>query len=202
MTIRLVSVLVLGLAIVATPIHVEASPAEQPTNLEAAAESAAEAREAAPGPETWLAEADAAEALGDLEGTEHALIGYLESLVDDDEARSKAEARLESIQEQRRGTVTGEPESTHRETLDDARAERLAALNPAKAVTPVDTPKAKETPIIKKWYFWVTLVAIVASAGAITGIAIKAAGQERKDALDETSARVPGPGTGGVLLRF
>ncbi|MCY1006611.1 hypothetical protein OV079_13830 [Nannocystis pusilla] len=44
---------------------------------------------------------------------------------------------------------------------------------------------------MKKWYFWVTTIAIAAAAGAITGIAIQAARDERADDLDE-----------GARLRF
>lgn len=57
--------------------------------------------------------------------------------------------------------------------------------------------------IYKKWYFWVTLTAIVASAAAITGVAIKAALDEPRDDLDMTagSARIQA-GPPGLGFRF
>ena len=57
--------------------------------------------------------------------------------------------------------------------------------------------------IVKKWYFWVTILAIAASGAAITGIAIKAANDERKDSLDPSAGRVRlGPLDQGFGLRF
>ncbi len=41
-----------------------------------------------------------------------------------------------------------------------------------------------------KWYFWVTILAIAASGAAITGIAVKAANDERPDSLDNSAGPV------------
>jgi len=97
--------------------------------------------------------------------------------------------------------VPDEPASTHREELDAAREERLAPTPEPEKAEPAPAP-VEDVKIVKKWYFWVTLAAIVASAGAITGIAIKAATDERKDSLDR-SASLPTPAADSpALIRF
>ena len=53
---------------------------------------------------------------------------------------------------------------------------------------PVKPPPRER--IVKKWSFGVTSLAIAASGAAITGIAIKAANDERKDSLDPSAGRV------------
>jgi hypothetical protein len=91
--------------------------------------------------------------------------------------------------------------STERERIDTERAERLAALAPKPPPPPiVDAPKP--VPITKKWYFWVTLGAIAASAGAIVGLGASSAVQEQRDnAGTAAAARTPIP-VGGMMLRF
>ena len=56
----------------------------------------------------------------------------------------------------------------------------------AKKATPVatDTGSQPKQSIVRKWYFWVAVVAIAASVGAVTGIAVKAARDDKPDALD------------------
>ena len=54
---------------------------------------------------------------------------------------------------------------------------------------------------MKKWYFWGTTIAIAAAAGAITGIAIQAARDERADDL-EKDVRLPTGRPDGLGLRF
>ncbi|HEY8375172.1 MAG TPA: hypothetical protein VIK91_01730, partial [Nannocystis sp.] len=119
--------------------------------------------------------------------------------------RGPAEAALREIEDMSRGTVADEGASTHRERLDRERAEREAAAKPAAPVAKEERPKPpKRERIVKKWYFWVTTLAIAAAAGAITGIAIQAARDERADDLDER-ARVPvgpPPPPQGFGLRF
>jgi hypothetical protein len=170
-------------------------------DLTTAREQATAARESDPTPENWLTEAKVFDALGDYEGASESYHGYLDAIGDaEPDERAAVEGRLEEIEAASRGTVADEPESTHREAIDRERAEREAAgqLKPA---PPPPAPEPPRDRVVKKWYFWVTLAAIAGAAGAITAISIKAANQERKDALD----RVPGPNTGPggpVLFRF
>ncbi|MCA9663908.1 MAG: hypothetical protein KC486_36620, partial [Myxococcales bacterium] len=189
----LVSGLSLGLALGPRPVLAAApSGAAAPANVDAALESgdltsarelAVSAREADPSAANWAKEAAVHEARGDYAGAIAAWEGHRDALPeDDDSGRAAAESRIADLEERSRGTVADEPASTHRDELDKDRAERLAALQPK-----VDEPKPKPKPpkpkerIIKKWYFWVTVAALAASAGAITGIAIQAARDEQAD---------------------
>jgi hypothetical protein len=183
----------------------EPAPTSEPAkelDLSTKAGEAEAARKKDPTPEHFMAEADAKEALGDLDGAAAALRGYLDATDGKKElaeANESARVRLAQLDERRRGKVPSEPASTHRGKLDAARAARLAP--PTKAKKPVVADARKKEQIHKKWYFWVTLLAIAGSAGAITGIAITAAKDERDDALD---SRLPSAGPGGTatLLRF
>lgn len=161
----------------------------------------AEARSAAePTPDNLALEAEVQLALGDYERAKAALdraIAALPEQAEDD--RAALEQLRDEIEARSRGVKAEEPESSHREQLDRERAERLAALapKPEPIPEPVDQPKPRE-PIVKKWYFWVTLGAIVATAGAIVGVAISSSVEERKDTA---VGRQPSP-SGGLTLRF
>ncbi len=118
----------------------------------------------------------------------------LEDLPQNSPERSEIEATIVDLEDMSRGTVEDEPASTHREEYDHQRAAKLAALAPKPPPVVADTPPPPEPiKIHRKWYFWVTLGAIVASAAAITGIAIKAATSAPEDDLDTemTAARLP-----------
>lgn len=197
-------------ALAAPAAEAPSAEAEQPTvgdalesgDLTTAQEVASSAREADPSAENWLAQAKALDAKGDLAGAVDAYQAHLEALGDGGtpEERAQVEQRIEQLREQARGTVADEPASTHREALDQARADREGPAEPPPPEKPLPPP-AKDDRVVKKWYFWVTLGAIVAAAGAVTAISIKAAAQEREDALGRGPAN-PGPGGGGVLFRF
>lgn len=111
------------------------------------------------------------------------------------------------MRETARGRVEDEPVSTHRAEFD----RQWVPPAPPEQLRPAPRPKAdpnldkgEDDRIITKWYFWVTVAAIAASAGAVAGIAIKAARDERSDALDASAlgpmpaGRLGGPG----LIRF
>ncbi|MCA9719374.1 MAG: hypothetical protein KC468_32195, partial [Myxococcales bacterium] len=165
-------------------------------DLTTAREQATAAREAAPTPENWRREAETCEQLRDYACALAAWRGHLEALPEDAGAsRRAAEHRVEALEEESRGAVASEPPSSHRERLDQDRADRVAAANP-----PPPRPAPKPEPerladvqIHKKWYFWVTIVAFAASAAAITGIAVKAALDEQPDDLDTANASARGP---------
>lgn len=204
----LVGALVLALARPAAAAPAGASQ-EAPTTVEAALETgdlttarslAEKARAADPSPENWRREAEVCRRLADYACARAAWKGHLEALPKGAD-RGEAEARLAEIEDMSRGTVADEAPSTHRATLDKARADKLAALSPeaAAAEGPKPAPVKRER-IVRKWYFWVTTIAIAAAAGAITGIAIQAARDERRDDLGERG-RVNLP-PGGLGLRF
>ncbi len=177
-------------------------------DLNSARERAVTQREADPSAENWKREAEVCEQLRDYPCAIAAWRGRLAALPEDAHTeRGNAELRIESLEEESRGVVADEPESTHREQLDQARADRIAAANP-----PPPTPEPKPQPetladvqIHKKWYFWVTIVAFAASAAAITGIAVKSALDEQPDDLDTASAGGRGSfpsGSPGLGFRF
>ncbi|MCY1062917.1 hypothetical protein [Nannocystis sp. SCPEA4] len=184
-------------------------PAEAPATVEAALAAgdlatahtlAEKARVADPSPDNWRREAEVCQRLADYACARAAWKGHLDALPDGAD-RESAEAQLAALEDMSRGTVTDEAPSTHRAGLDKARADKEAALRPKPAVAegPKKAP-AKRDRIVKKWYFWVTTIAIAAAAGAITGIAIQAARDERSDDLDEAArVRLMSEGLG---LRF
>ncbi len=164
-----------------------------------------------------MEEGAALEALGDLAGAIAAyeqarglLVAQIEpdGASPDSAALGEIDAKLEALRERARGIVEDEPESTHRQRLDDERAARLAERNPKGPVdeAPADPPKKER--IVKKWYFWVTILAITASGAAVTGIAIQAARQDRLDDLDRSAPLGAGGGASlapaerAALLRF
>lgn len=166
-------------------------------DLQTALERARAQREAEPTAAHWATEARVLEARGELVAAKKAYAAALRADGADDLDRSSVESKIEALEEQSRGRVPDEPESSHREQLDAERAERLAPP-PDPEPKPTPPPPADEVKIVNKWYFWVTLAAIVASAGAITGIAIKAASDERKDSLDRAATLPSSP----AMLRF
>lgn len=161
----------------------------------------AQARSAAdPSADNFALEAEAHLALGDYQQAKAALDRAIAALPEQADAeRAELTQLRDDIELRARGAKPDEPESTHREQFDRERAERLAALAPKPTPTPepVDQPKPRE-PIVKKWYFWVTLGAIVATAGAIVGVAVAANVDEQKGTAMGRQAASPG----GLTLRF
>ncbi len=166
-------------------------------DLTGALELARTQREAEPSAATWAKEAEVLEAKGHWAG---AMSAWREarSRAEDDASRAQYESRIEALDARARGSVEGEPASTHRAAIDAERAAREAANQPAPIPQPEPEPEPpKRERIVTKWYFWVTVAAITASAGAITGIAIKSAVDERK-----RSGHAPAMGSGVTVLRF
>lgn len=173
-------------------------------DLSAAREQAEAARKASPSARTWAAEARVCERQGDLACARTARGQQRELARDGSPERAEAEARLAELEDMSRGTVADEPASTRRAELDAQRSARdlVKPSAPLLDRAPVQPPPPRER-IVKKWYFWVTILAIAASGAAITGIAIKAANDERKDSLDPSAGRVRlGPLDQGFGLRF
>lgn len=188
---------------------VAAAPGEAPASVEAALAAgdlstartlAEEARKAEPSPANWRREAEVCTQLADYACARAAWQGHLAAAPAGAD-RKEAEAALAEVEELSRGTVRDEPGSTHRAGLDKARADKEAALRPRPAPTEAPKPApVKRERIVKKWYFWVSMVAIAAAAGAITGIAVQAARDEQADDLER--APVPLPPPQGLGLRF
>jgi hypothetical protein len=170
-------------------------------DLTTARDRATAAREANPSPENWLREAQVLEQMGDFSAAIAAYKSHLRALPEGakKQDRVRVEETIRALEESARGAVEDEPESTHRETLDQERADRIAAARPKPKPRPLPPPEPKDEKITRKWYFWVTLAAIAASGAAITAIAIKAATEDQPDALDTQSSPAPG---GPALFRF
>lgn len=186
---------------VEAPSVAEVEAALADGDLSTAKELALARSEADPSPDNLELEAAVWEALGDYEQAKRAHAAALEALPEDDEARASIEAQLAELEAASRGTRVDEPESTHRERIDGERAERLAALAPKPPPPPEVIDEPTREPIIKKWYFWVTLGAIVASAGAIVGIAASTA-LDNDDSAAGASARRPVVPVGGAVFHF
>ncbi len=170
-------------------------------DLSAAVELAREARKADPTPANWHAEAKALEDAGRYAEAAATYQSELDALPADAEAqRAEAKAARQRTDTLARGTVSGEPASTHREELDAKRQPKAGTTSPRKSRRAVEPPPPRRDGdrIVTKWYFWVTVGAIVASAAAVTGIAIKAARDDEPDAL----GLQPRPSMGPTLLRF
>lgn len=173
--------------------------------LSSARELAVARSAAEPSAENLALEAEVHLALGDYERAKAALDRAITALPADDAQPDRAalEQLREEIEASSRGVRSEEPESTHREQLDRERAERVAALapKPEPKPEPVDQPKPR-VPIIKKWYFWVTLGAIVGTAGAIIGVAVSSSVKPQEGtAVGRQPAESP-VGAGGLTLRF
>jgi hypothetical protein len=213
---------VIAVALALAPLSVRAAPAgdEAPAAPaseipdEAAVRSAlndgdlttarelAVARSAAdPSTENFVLEAQVWVALGDYQNAERAYVAARDALPENaTDQREFIDTELAALASTSRGTRADEPESIERERLDTERADRLAALAP-KPLPPPIVDKPKPVPITKKWYFWVTLGAIAASAGAIVGIAVASAVEDNSNNAGTAAARQPSP-VGGLMLRF
>ncbi len=94
-------------------------------------------------------------------------------------------ADVARVQERMRGKVASEPPSQHRAELD-------ATWRPAPAVVahqpvPTKTQRPRE-PLVRKWYFWVSVVALAASLATLTAVSVKAARDDDGDVLDGRAA--------------
>lgn len=168
-----------------------ASPAAgdpDPTDLTAMREQADAAAAASPTPANHRRSAELAERAGDFAAAEKSYAAELDGLgAADAEARAKASADLKRVRERSRGAVADEGSSTHRAALDRAWAPPARPEQAKPAAPPAAPPKATaDDRIVRKWYFWVTLGAIAASAAAVTAIAIKASRDDKPDALDRS----------------
>lgn len=175
----------------------------QDGDLSTARELAVARSAADPSTENLMLEAQVWVELGDYENAQRAYAAARDTLPEDAvDARASIDAEIATLEDASRGTRADEPVSTERERIDAERAERLAALAPKPPPPPlVDKPKA--VPITKKWYFWVTLGAIAASAGAIVGLGISSAVEEQRDNAGTAAAAVRQPiPVGGMMLRF
>lgn len=174
----------------------------QDGDLTSARELAVARSAADPSVENLVLEAQVWAALGDYDNAQRAYAAARDALAQDAiDEREFIDAQIAALEDASRGTRADEPVSTERERIDDERAERLAALAP-KPPPPQIVDKPKPVPITKKWYFWVTLGAIAASAGAIVGLGISSAVEEQRDnAGTAAAARTPIP-VGGMMLRF
>ena len=173
---------------VAAPASVDAALGEG--DLTSAREQAEAARKASPSAETWAAEAEVCERQADYACARTARAQKRAATAEGTPERAAAEARRAVLEDMSRGTVADEPASTRRAEIDRKRSAR-DLIKPA--APKVDRAPAKAPPrerIVKKWYFWVTILAIAASGAAITGIAVKAANDERPDSLDNSAGPV------------
>lgn len=185
----------------AVPDEAAVRSALQDGDLTTARELAVARSAADPSPDNLVLEAQIWAALGDYANAQRAYAAARDALPEDaTEERALIDGELTALEDAARGTRPDEPVSTERERIDGERAERLAALAP-KPPPPQIVDKPKPVAITKKWYFWVTLGAIAASAGAIVGLAVSSAVEERRDNAATASARTPIP-VGGLMLRF
>lgn len=180
----------------AAPATVDAALAAG--DLETAKTLAAEARRAEPTAAHWQREGEVLEQAGEYGPAAKAYQGALAAAGDDAAAATAAKDGLTRVRAAARGTVADEPASTHREQLD----EHWEPPRPAPEAEPTPEPLPPEAPperIVTKWYFWLTVGAIVASAAAVTTIAIRASRDDQPDALDSFTR---GPSRGLGVLRF
>jgi hypothetical protein len=174
-------------------------PAAEPIDLSAAREAANARRVADPSPANWRAEGQLAEQAGDFAAASDAYEQALGRMDPQDPTRAAVQEDLSRVRDRARGIVSDEGASTHRGELDQkwvtpATGPRSPRAQPKQL--PKDAPR--DDRIVKKWYFWVTIGAIAASAAAVTAIAIKAARDDKPDALDRRATF----GIGAGMLRF
>jgi len=180
----------------ASPASIDA--ALETGSLDVAQELATEARNAEPSAATWQREGEVLEQSGEYARAARAYREAKKAAGEDVEASTAAEDGLARVHAASRGTVADEPVSTHRGELDKRWAPKPKPKPVPEAGLPLDVPPPGR--IVTKWYFWVTISALVASAAAVTVIAIKAARDDQPDALE---ALTPGPAPRGFgVLRF
>ena len=186
--------LLLVLALAAPPAQAGTDAAD----LSAARVEAETARKQTPSAATWGREAEVCEKLADYACAREARTQQRALTAEGSAERAAVVEKLKALEDMSRGTVGDEPASTMRADNDRARQKPLVTVAPARATDKKPAPAPKNERIIKKWYFWVTVIAIAASGAAITAIAVDAAKDEQKGAQPVTSgARVEGFG-----LRF
>jgi hypothetical protein len=175
-------------------LHGASAPAVEAGDLSSARELAEAARKADPSADNWRREAVVCAELADYGCARVAWQEYLKAAPAGGE-RTAAEGELAKVEKLSLGAVEDEGPATRRAALDKARADKLAALRPRpEPKDDVRPATPRRQPIVRKWYFWVTMVAIAAAAGAITGIAVQAARDEQADDLDERARlTVPPP---------
>ena len=181
--------LVLALALAAPPAGADAAAAAAPEDLSGERAEAEAARKQAPGVATWGREAEVCERLADYACARAAWTEQRALTAAGSPERAAADEKLAKLGDLSRGTVADEPASTRRAENDRARQKPLVTVAPAPTVDKKPAPVKPER-IVKKWYFWVTILAIAASGAAITGIAVKAANDERPDSLDNSAGPV------------
>lgn len=175
----------------------EAPSSESPLSLPDAVEVAREARVADPNPDTWHAEGVALEAAGRWQAAAAAYRAELKELPVGTARRTAVSSDLQRVVERARGVVPHEPKSQHRAELDQRWTTNNGSVSTKVSDRPVPTKERER--IVSKWYFWVTVGAIVASAAAVTAIAIRAnQNEDGPDALDG----VAGGSRGLSLVRF
>lgn len=183
-----------GAARSATPTAGAASSAEAALasgDLTAARSLAESAREASPSAASWGLLAEVCEQQEDLVCARAARTQQRDLAAKGSPEREAATVKLAALEDMSRGTVADEPASTRRAALDQARSERELALLPKPIVDkPKPAPPPPREKIVKKWYFWVTILAIAASGAAITAFAVKAVKDDQPDDLDASAGRV------------
>ncbi len=173
----------------AAPSSVEGALASG--DLTAARSLAESAREASPSAASWGVLAEVCERQEDLVCARVARTQQRDLAAKGSAEREAATVKLAALEDMSRGTVADEPASTRRAALDQARADRELALLPKPKVDkPKPAPPPPKEKIVKKWYFWVTILAIAASGAAITAFAVKAAKDDQPDDLDTSAGRV------------
>jgi hypothetical protein len=188
--------LLLALALAAPP----AQPGTDAADLSAARAEAETARKQAPSAVTWGREAEVCERMADYACAREARAQQRGLTAEGSAERAAVDEKLKALEDMSRGTVGDEPASTRRADNDRARQKPLVTVAPAAATDKKPAPAPKNERIIKKWYFWVTVIAIAASGAAITAIAVDAARDEQKGIQPVTSSGTLGPQ--GFGLRF
>ena len=180
----------------AAPVSVEAAPVSVEAalasgDLMAAREQAEAARQASPDVASWAAEAEVCERLADLACAKAARTQQRALTRANSPERAAIDAKLAALEDMSRGTVEGEPRTKHRAELDRARSGRevVAPVKPRPDLAPSKPAPPRER-IVTKWYFWVTLGAIAASAVAIAVIGVKAARDEQNGEPKASAGRV------------
>ena len=181
-----------------------ADPTEAETNPNASILEARSARGRDANAGSWEREGDELAAKGERAG---AIAAYTEarSRATDEAAIVALDEKIAEVYARPSGELPGTQvlEAGDASEQEGPAPDGPSESSPTLASSSADAD-AEAEPVIKKWYFWVTVVAITASAGAIAGIASKAAIDERKAARAGSIA--PPAGTVGqgapALFRF